>query len=194
MAAEAMKTVSMLTGAPHGSPAPDAPAARTELERFEQALHALVRRLKAVPGRAGHAGIVPRSGKDLDRAGYVLISQLSIGGPQRVSSLESALGLDVSTVSRELRALEDAGLVGREPDPADRRAVRLVVTVAGAATLESARAARHARLAAAMSCLSDDRRAALVGGLEDLAAALAGDEPAGEDDTTRQCAGDKEQG
>ncbi len=40
-------------------------------------------------------------------------------------------------------ALEEAGLVARTPDPADRRAVRLVLTAAGHGALERISQVRH---------------------------------------------------
>ncbi len=151
-----------------------------ELERLERALHLLVRRLWAAAAQRAHHGIVPSHPGGLDRAAYALLSELGCRAGGRVSALASALGLDVSTVSRELRGLEEAGLVARERDPDDRRAVRLLLTSAGAAALRAARARRHALIGRAFETLGPKRRGLLVGALEDLVAAL--DDAADDDD------------
>ncbi|KNB52480.1 MarR family winged helix-turn-helix transcriptional regulator [Streptomyces caatingaensis] len=55
-------------------------------------------------------------------------------GPQRQSELIKLMGgLDPSTVTRMVQRLEQAGLVGRQPDPADRRAVMVKTTEQGEA-------------------------------------------------------------
>ena len=45
--------------------------------------------------------------------------------------LARRLGVDVSTVTRTAQRMEAAGLVRREPDPADARLVRVVLTAEG---------------------------------------------------------------
>ena len=57
--------------------------------------------------------------------------------PLRQRDLARALGLDSSSVVRLLRLLEDAGLVERSEDGADRRAKTLVVTDAGHALVHA---------------------------------------------------------
>ncbi|MBH1934842.1 MarR family transcriptional regulator [Streptomyces sp. AV19] len=54
-------------------------------------------------------------------------------GPQRQTELIKLLGLDPSTVTRMVQRLEQAGLVHRQPDPADRRAVMVETTEQGRA-------------------------------------------------------------
>lgn len=61
--------------------------------------------------------------------------------PRRVSDLATCAGLDTSTVSRHVKALEDAGLLSRAEDPADRRAWRLEITPAGRELLVDTRRA-----------------------------------------------------
>ncbi|WP_329340625.1 MarR family transcriptional regulator [Streptomyces sp. NBC_00663] len=53
-------------------------------------------------------------------------------GPARQSELIRLLGLDPSTVTKMLQRLEQAGHIRRLPDPADRRAVLVEATDAGA--------------------------------------------------------------
>ncbi|MFF1796799.1 MarR family winged helix-turn-helix transcriptional regulator [Kitasatospora sp. NPDC058263] len=58
----------------------------------------------------------------LDRAAYLLLDRLERHGPANVKALADALGVDSSTVTRQVAPLVAAGLVGRGQDPADRRA------------------------------------------------------------------------
>jgi DNA-binding MarR family transcriptional regulator len=51
--------------------------------------------------------------------------------------------LDVSTVSRQVAALQAAGLICRAPDPSDGRAALLTVTPTGRDVLERTRAQRR---------------------------------------------------
>lgn len=58
----------------------------------------------------------------LDRPAFLALSRLAEDGPMRPTTLAQRLDLDLSVVSRQLKALEDAGFVERQPDPADARA------------------------------------------------------------------------
>ncbi|WP_406202557.1 MarR family transcriptional regulator [Kitasatospora sp. NBC_01560] len=78
----------------------------------------------------------------LDRAAYLLLDRLERHGPANVKALADALGVDSSTVTRQVAPLVAAGLVGRVQDPADRRAVRLALTPLGARRLAEVRAGR----------------------------------------------------
>jgi DNA-binding MarR family transcriptional regulator len=70
-------------------------------------------------------------GPSLDRGGYLLLAQLASDGPRRLSAVADEAGLDLSTVSRQVAALEAAGLISRTPDPTDRRATLVEVSRAG---------------------------------------------------------------
>jgi DNA-binding MarR family transcriptional regulator len=108
--------------------------------RLEREIALLLRRARAISARlAGelHA--------DLDGAAYGLLSLLQDAGPLRASDLVARLGLDKSTVSRQVAALVDLGLVDRAPDPADGRAQVLTPSAEGSARLQRIREARRAR-------------------------------------------------
>ena len=90
--------------------------------RLEVALFAALRRLAKASGEAP---------KGLDRGGYWVLAKLASLAPIRLSDLAVALELDPSTVSRHIKTLWHAGLVGRESDPDDRRAALLTPTDAG---------------------------------------------------------------
>jgi DNA-binding MarR family transcriptional regulator len=73
-------------------------------------------------------------------------------GPQRMGALAVRLGVTVATASRTVDALVAAGLVRREPDPADARAVRVVPTARGRREFR----VRKERFARALERLADD--------------------------------------
>jgi DNA-binding MarR family transcriptional regulator len=66
-----------------------------------------------------------------------LLSQLVEYGPHRLTALAAAVHLDISTVSRQVAALEARGWAERHPDPDDGRAVLFHPTPEGLALLES---------------------------------------------------------
>jgi DNA-binding MarR family transcriptional regulator len=79
-----------------------------------------------------HHGIQLGADRPLERAAYALLGQIASGGPVRLSGLAGDLYVDLSTVSRQVAALEAAGLVRRTPDPTDRRASLIEATDTGA--------------------------------------------------------------
>jgi DNA-binding MarR family transcriptional regulator len=85
--------------------------------------------------------------------------------------------LDISTVSRQAKALEDRGLVTRTEDLDDRRAVRLKVAPAGLAVLDQAWTRRNRWLADSLHEWSAEDRDALVAMLTRFADSLSA-EPA----------------
>ncbi|MET7395654.1 MarR family transcriptional regulator [Dactylosporangium sp. NPDC005572] len=71
------------------------------------------------------------AGRGLERPAYVLLSRIAVDGPFRLSALAADVSLDLSTVSRQVAALEQAGLVRRAQDPSDRRASLVEITELG---------------------------------------------------------------
>lgn len=97
-------------------------------------------------------------GEELDFAVIVLMKALLHSGPLRLSSLATRLEVDASTVSRQVRQLEDRGLVERTSDPADGRASRIALSDEGRRRLESGGQRRRALVARLMeSWPADDR-------------------------------------
>lgn len=94
--------------------------------------------------------------------GYVVLNALD-GGPARTqAALAQAIGADKTRIIGVLDELQHAGLITREPDPADRRARLLSITPAGhqvrAATQAEIQANENRLLA---SLPAADRRAFL---------------------------------
>jgi DNA-binding MarR family transcriptional regulator len=74
-------------------------------------------------------------GFDLEKAAYALLGRIVTGGPARLSGLADDMGLDLSTISRQVAALEAAGLVVRTTDSADRRASVIAASETGSEVL-----------------------------------------------------------
>ncbi len=108
-------------------------------EQIEQQLTMLLRRVQRIH-------ISTSSGEmDLDRSAYGILCRLADEGPQRLGLLASAFGLDPSTITRQVQALEKAELVERRPDEEDRRASIVDLTSEGRVVLEHTRAYRRQR-------------------------------------------------
>lgn len=82
--------------------------------------------------RFHHSVHLDVAGRPLERAAYGLLSRIASGGPERLSALAADICVDLSTISRQVAALEAAGLVRRTPDPTDRRASLIEATETGA--------------------------------------------------------------
>ncbi|MBB3085169.1 MarR family winged helix-turn-helix transcriptional regulator [Geodermatophilus sabuli] len=113
---------------------------REAIVHVEREIALLLRRSRAMSARLSRE-LHP----DLDGSAYGLLVLLEDAGPLRASDLVARLGLDKSTVSRQIGSLVDLGLVTREPDPADGRAQVLRTSAEGAARLSRIRDARRAR-------------------------------------------------
>ena len=107
---------------------------------LEREIGLLLRRSRAISARLA-AELHP----DLDGAAYGLLALLQDAGPQRASDLVTRVGLDKSTVSRQVATLVDLGLVDRTADPDDGRAQVLTPSAEGSARLASIREVRRAR-------------------------------------------------
>jgi DNA-binding MarR family transcriptional regulator len=83
---------------------------------------------------------------EVNEAGYRVLCGLADTGPRSAAALASEIGVDRSVSSRHATRLEQAGLLRREPDPADGRATLLILTPDG----ERAVAVMRERFAAAI--------------------------------------------
>lgn len=88
----------------------------------------------------------------LERSAYLLLKKLREEGPSAIGAVAEAFQLDVSTVSRQVSALEAKGLIRRYPDPKDARVNLIEMTSAGAQALDDA---LTKRLASYEDMLSD---------------------------------------
>jgi DNA-binding MarR family transcriptional regulator len=127
----------------------------------------------------------PRQRDRLQRALGVSLSETTLAalrvvqrhGPVAVSEVARRLEVDLSNASRQLRALEDQGLVTRRVDPDDRRVARVAVTAAGRRVLDRARAVALNDYAVALDDWSTRDRAQLADLLDRFRTALLATEP-----------------
>ncbi|HUZ77867.1 MAG TPA: MarR family transcriptional regulator [Chloroflexota bacterium] len=87
---------------------------------------------------------IQAAGLQLDRTSYWLLRLLGEKDNLRLSELAQRQGTDVSTACRQVRHCEEAGLVEREGDPSDLRAVLFRLTDSGREALSRMQAVRMA--------------------------------------------------
>ncbi|AWT41473.1 MULTISPECIES: MarR family winged helix-turn-helix transcriptional regulator [Streptomyces] len=112
------------------------------VETIQREMTIFARRARASAGRMH---------PELSLVSYTLLGHLEERGGCRATDLAAHYALDKSTVSRQVAALERAGLIERRVDAEDHRVQVLHLTEAGrrilAQVTESRRAAFQARLA-----------------------------------------------
>jgi DNA-binding MarR family transcriptional regulator len=96
--------------------------------------------------------------RDMDRSSYLLARTLHAAGPSSINGLAALLGLDATTVTRQIASMERGGLVRRHRDDRDARVSRISLTRAGERRMESVRQAREARIDALLSDWPEDDR------------------------------------
>ena len=92
------------------------------VETIQREMTAFARRARASAGRLH---------PELTLVSYTLLGYLEEAEGVRATDLAAHHGLDKSTISRQVTALERAGLIERRPDPADLRVQGLYLTDAG---------------------------------------------------------------
>lgn len=97
----------------------------------------------------------------MERASYLLLLRLESDGPQRVAHLAAALGLDGSTVTRQVASLVAEGWVVRSGDPLDARATVVAATPAGLAAMDALRRFRQHRIETLFADWSAEEKAEL---------------------------------
>ena len=113
------------------------------------------------------------AGMELSSAAVLTCLQTFADGAS-IDALRRVLGLSHSGGVRIVKRLEAEGLLAREPDPADRRAVRLHLTREGEREARRLLSARHAALAPLLAGLGERESAALERLLEGLLARATG--------------------
>jgi DNA-binding MarR family transcriptional regulator len=95
------------------------------------------------------------------RALVVLASR----GPQRVAGLADVLGVNSSNATRHCDRLQRRGLVRRDPDTGDRRAVRVSLTPAGERLVRQVTAARATEIGHILGAMPARARGPLLAAL-----------------------------
>jgi DNA-binding MarR family transcriptional regulator len=117
----------------------------TANKHIEQQLTVLLRRVQRIHLSTSSGDVA------LERSAYGIMCKLADEGPQRLGALATAFGLDPSTITRQVQALEEMQLAQRSTDPSDRRASILDLSDTGRTVLEETRAHRRARLQLALA-------------------------------------------
>jgi DNA-binding MarR family transcriptional regulator len=102
-----------------------------------------------------------------------VLSQLQ-RGPARPSVLAAEFGFAPRTITELVDTLERDGLVTRQPDPTDRRALLVALTSDGEAALTVGHAARARLMTQVFGALEADDRATMARLLQTLDDAMAG--------------------
>jgi DNA-binding MarR family transcriptional regulator len=110
---------------------------------------------RAEQTRLGGVGQVRNT---MDRAAYLLLNRLDKEGPMGVKALAAGMGIDSSTVTRQVAPLVDTGLVKRTSHPEDGRAVVLQLSPRGKARLEEVRSSRRQLMALLTEDWAEDER------------------------------------
>jgi DNA-binding MarR family transcriptional regulator len=106
-------------------------------------------------------GRPPESETGLDRAGYLLLRTLEKIGPASINTIAAAIGLDGSTVTRQVSAMKELGLVERQVNPGDRRSCIISPTTDGRSMMRQVRRQRRTNLDAVTSDWTEDDRSTL---------------------------------
>lgn len=92
---------------------------------------------------------------------FSLLRTLARLGPRSIQALARDLGLDRTTLGRNLRPLERDGLVAIGVDPSDRRGRALTITEAGRAKIEQGQALWAEAQASFVATYGEDQTRAL---------------------------------
>ena len=103
----------------------------------------------------------------------IALIEIADAGPLRLNDLAARIGTSAPTASRTVDILDDLGLVARETDPADRRAVRIELTPAGRRLVDERKARAAAAFEPAVGALTGPDRKQLLDLLARMTAALS---------------------
>jgi DNA-binding MarR family transcriptional regulator len=115
-----------------------------------QAIGLLVRRVRAAA--ASH---------ELSLTEGAVMKRLATDGPATTAELARAERMKPQSMGTTIAALEEMGMVARQPHPTDRRQVNIELTAKGAAVRKSAGDAKRTWLAQAIAHLDEQERETL---------------------------------
>ena len=96
--------------------------------------------------------------RELDRASYLMARTLDTTGPVSINRLASILGLDATTVTRQVATMEATKLVVRRSDPSDGRISLISLSPKGRRTMRAVQLARKERIASLLDDWTEDDR------------------------------------
>lgn len=104
-----------------------------------------------------------------------VLLELRLCDPHVAVDIARDLGLDRAYLARILGKFEHLGLIASKPDEADGRRRLLQLTDKGRATIDDLQARTEGDLAAMLSSAGEERRARLVGGMDEIESVLGAD-------------------
>jgi DNA-binding MarR family transcriptional regulator len=131
-----------------------------ELGRLEKEVGVLIRRVRRVIGERARA-VHP----DLQPASYLMLTHLASDGPQRSSVMSERFNVDKGAISRQVQHLCDLGLLEREPDPVDGRAMLISASPDAVLRMEAVNRDRRKWLEGQLAEWSEDDLREFVTGL-----------------------------
>jgi DNA-binding MarR family transcriptional regulator len=140
-------------------------------QRILEELSRLIRQLTRISGG-------PHDGPAMTATQRLALFELVDSGPLRLNDLAQRMGTSAPTASRAVDALDELGLVERDTDPTDRRAITIVLTDEGRRSVEERKARVYAAFSPAAAALSPADREQLAELLARLAAELSDAETA----------------
>jgi DNA-binding MarR family transcriptional regulator len=129
-------------------------AKRNSVTPVADRLVAVMRLLRVSSSRSEIAG--------LSNARYEFLHALAHAGPTRMSALARHLDISPRTVTPMVDSLEHEGLISRAPDPHDRRAQVLSLTIEGVDLMRRAHHERVSRVEQLVEPLDASERATLA--------------------------------
>ena len=95
-----------------------------------------------------------------------VMARLAKHGPATASDLARSEGMRPQSMATTIAALEELGLVERNPHPTDRRQMHIALTAKGMAVRESMRDAKHTWLEQAVAQLNKSDQETLFAAIE----------------------------
>ncbi len=99
-----------------------------------------------------------------------VLTTIDIHGPITLGALAEHERVAPPSITKSVAKLEAGGYLKREPDPADRRVVRVRITASGSSLLDESRKRKDAWLASRLAALTTDERERLAAALDVLEA------------------------
>jgi DNA-binding MarR family transcriptional regulator len=134
------------------------PSARTSQAELASRLRLVVARLARRLRRETEGDVSPSQ--------ISALSSIARLGPITLGELSAAEGVRPPTMTRVVACLEEAGLVSRTVDPADRRVAHVAATSEGHRWLDRNRGRKDAFLVSRLGALEPDDRATLARAVE----------------------------
>lgn len=122
------------------------------MANFEEKLWAMVMRLSH---RHFSDAVARVSDYDLPPTSWTLLEFLARSRPVRVSEIAEYSGIDISSVTPRLQALQDSGLIERRASPDDGRVALITIGETGRDAVDQIHRTRQAMLSEAMTGMSE---------------------------------------